>query len=110
MWWIDLAGRALALETTSAPPEVLRNNHFAWSSAERNSAGQGVYEALPNCLLVRVEVKLKSHPNMKRTQRRMRFTVEKDSSQLQLVGYHAHLLDEEDGADVVYSCNHAPYQ
>ena len=59
-----------------------------------NNLGVGRFEQLPDAVYFRCPQRLKSHPNMKETEKRARLAYDPQSSALHLKGCHA-IVDEE---------------
>jgi hypothetical protein len=99
-------GRVAALDVVDTPQETIPNlRSLNRADLRYNNLGIGLYEQLPDGVYTRVEQRLKSHPLMKRTEKRSRFSYDPESAKLHLLGYHAVV----DGEDVKFPLDHAPY-
>ena len=112
-------GRVLGLNSHDTPAEVLPG--LVWRNQRERQPGTqhhshkhqhqyGLFEQRPNCLLLRVDQKLSSHPDMKPSQKHFRFDFACDGS-LVLRGYHSQLLAREEGGGVtLFPVDHQPYR
>jgi hypothetical protein len=66
-------GRVMSLDVVDTPQEVIHNlRSVQRADFKYNNLGVGRYEQLPDAVYVRCPQRLKSHPNMKETEKRAR--------------------------------------
>ena len=98
-------GRVMSLDVVDTPQEVVNNlKSVSRADLKYNNLGVGRYEQLPDAVYVRCPHHLKSHPNMKKSEKRSRMVYDTQSSNLNLKGYHAVVGEEVSSVLKMMNC------